>query len=302
MRRARRRRCAALVVARGCDGVPMLSRPVRVRAEKRAIRLQRRKTSAEARLAERANRGASERHRRPPRARREPRRWRVRRQLDLTLSDAAQDLGFTLDLSERASQDDRELGDLEVIARAAKGTRWVVYPSIEMQGSDMVVRLVGVAPGSKVAVVRTEVVKASELAVSAVVMLRDVLAVRPPRPPANRCRPALPSGSKRHPRSPYPPARRVEACCPSTARSSEASSVTPCSAAAEATIRGFSFRSWPWVPDSGSALRRSSPRSGTSGSAMLGTCRQQRGGRLFRGSFSRGAASIAIRPPNTASP
>jgi len=102
------------------------------------------------------------------------------RQLDLTLSDAAQDLGFTLDLSERASQDDRALGDLEVIARAAKGTRWVVYPSIEMQGSDIVVRLVGVAPGSKVAVVRTEIVKASELAVRPVVMLRDVLAVRPP--------------------------------------------------------------------------------------------------------------------------
>ena len=45
------------------------------------------------------------------------------RQLDLALSDAAQDLGFTLDLSERGTQDERELSDLEVIARAAKGGR-----------------------------------------------------------------------------------------------------------------------------------------------------------------------------------
>jgi hypothetical protein len=39
---------------------------------------------------------------------------------------------------------------------------------------------VAVAPGSKVAVVRTEVVRTADLAVRAVVMLRDVMAVRPP--------------------------------------------------------------------------------------------------------------------------
>ena len=53
----------------------------------------------------------------------EPQTLARARQLDLTLSDAAQDLGFTLDLSERASQDEHALGDLEVITRAAKGTR-----------------------------------------------------------------------------------------------------------------------------------------------------------------------------------
>jgi hypothetical protein len=43
----------------------------------------------------------------------------------------------------------------------------------------MIVRLVAVAPGSKVAVVRTEAVKSADLPVRAVVMLRDIMAVRP---------------------------------------------------------------------------------------------------------------------------
>ena len=132
------------------------------------------------------------------------------RQLDLTLSDAAQDLGFTLDLSERARRTIAELSDLEVIARAAKGTRWVVYPSIEMHRPDMVVRLVGGCARLESRGGANRVVKASELAVRAVVMLRDVIAVRPargPRPIAT----AAPSERIRDadPRSPFPPARRV---------------------------------------------------------------------------------------------
>jgi hypothetical protein len=113
------------------------------------------------------------------------------RQLDLTLSDAAQDLGFTLDLSERATQDDRELTDLEVIARAAKGSRWVVYPSIDTRSSDMIVRLLAIAPGSKLAVVRTETVKGADLSVRAVVMLRDVM--------VSRSAPAAGEGARRPP-------------------------------------------------------------------------------------------------------
>jgi len=150
------------------------------------------RTSAEVLLLRAVIVGATDASPSPKNAGHEPQTMARARQLDLTLSDAAQDLGFTLDLSERASQDDRELGDLEVITRAAKGTRWVVYPSIEMQGSDMVVRLLGVAPGSKVAMVRTEIVKASELAVRPVVMLRDVLAARPPASAGES--PSRPSG------------------------------------------------------------------------------------------------------------
>jgi hypothetical protein len=98
--------------------------------------------------------------------------------LDLLLSDAIQDLGLTLDLSERSTQEARELTDLELIARATKPGRWVVYSSIDARGSDTVVRVAAVAPGTKTVVVRAEPVKPSDLAVRSVVMLRDVVANR----------------------------------------------------------------------------------------------------------------------------
>jgi hypothetical protein len=100
--------------------------------------------------------------------------------LDLLLSDAIQDLGLTLDLSERSIQETRELTDVELVARAAKGGRWVIYPSIDPRGSESVVRLAAVAPGSKTVVVRAEPVKAGDLPVRTVVMLRDVVSKREP--------------------------------------------------------------------------------------------------------------------------
>jgi len=152
------------------------------------------RTSAEVLLLRAAIVGAADAPPSPKNLTREPQTVARARQLDVTLSDAAQDLGFTLDLSERAAQDDGELSDLEVIARAAKGGKWVVYPSIDTRTSDMIVRLVAVAPGSKVAVVRSEVVKGTELALRAVVMLRDVLAARPSAAPSESARrPAVPS-------------------------------------------------------------------------------------------------------------
>jgi hypothetical protein len=99
-------------------------------------------------------------------------------QLDLVLTDAVQDFGLTLDLSERAPEVDQELTDAELVARATKGGRWVVYPSLDVHGGDMILRIAGVAPGSKVVFVRTEVVKASELALRATVMLRDIVNAR----------------------------------------------------------------------------------------------------------------------------
>jgi hypothetical protein len=98
--------------------------------------------------------------------------------LDLLLSDAIQDLGLTLDLSERSTEETRELTDLELVQRASKSGRWVVYPSIDARGSESVVRLAAVAPGTKTVVVRTEPVKPIDLAVRAIVMLRDVVSRR----------------------------------------------------------------------------------------------------------------------------
>ena len=110
--------------------------------------------------------------------------------LDLLLSDAIQDLGLTLDLSERATQEARELTDVELVTRATKAKRWVIYPSIDARGSETVIRLAAVAPGTKTVVVRAEPVKPGDLAVRAVVMLRDVVAKRTAARPEAVPRPA----------------------------------------------------------------------------------------------------------------
>jgi hypothetical protein len=99
-------------------------------------------------------------------------------QLDLALSDALQDFGLTLDLSERANENDQELTDIELVTRATKSGRWIVYPTLDVRGSDLTFRLAGVAPGSKVVFVRTEAVKPNELALRATVMLRDLVTAR----------------------------------------------------------------------------------------------------------------------------
>jgi hypothetical protein len=99
-------------------------------------------------------------------------------QLDLALSDALQDFGLTLDLSERANENDQELTDVELVTRATKSGRWIVYPTLDVRGGDLTFRLAGVAPGSKIVFVRTEVVKPNELALRATVMLRDLVTAR----------------------------------------------------------------------------------------------------------------------------
>jgi hypothetical protein len=99
-------------------------------------------------------------------------------QLDVVLSDALQDFGLTLDLSERANEAGEEVTDLELVTRAAKSGRWVVYPTLDVRGSDTLLRLAAVAPGSKVVLVRTESVKIAELSLRATVMLRDVIRAR----------------------------------------------------------------------------------------------------------------------------
>jgi hypothetical protein len=98
--------------------------------------------------------------------------------LDVLLGDAIQDFGLTLDLSERSTQETGELTDIELVARAGKGGRWVIYPSIDARGSEPVVRLAAVAPGTKTVIVRVEPVKPADLAVRAVVMLRDIVSKR----------------------------------------------------------------------------------------------------------------------------
>jgi hypothetical protein len=106
--------------------------------------------------------------------------------LDAVLSDGVQDLGLTLDLSDRPAIQPPDLTEVELVAIAAKGGRWVIAPSIDTRGSDLLVRIVAVAPSSNVASVRSERMKPSELPVRGVVMLRDLIEGHGARASADR--------------------------------------------------------------------------------------------------------------------
>src|SRR5262249_19816982 len=60
-----------------------------------------------------------------------------------------------------------------IVEQAASS--WVFSPRIGVDGSNIVVRIVAVQPGSHVLLVRTEQIKAGELEVRAVLMMRDLV-------------------------------------------------------------------------------------------------------------------------------
>jgi hypothetical protein len=108
--------------------------------------------------------------------------------LDAVLSDGVQDLGLTLDLSGRPSIEPADLTEADLVDLAAKGGHWVIAPSIDARSSDLLVRIVAVAPSSNVASVRTERMKPSDLPLRGVVMLRDLIETRAPRGAADHGR------------------------------------------------------------------------------------------------------------------
>ena len=204
-------------------------------------------------------------------------------QLDLVLTDAIQDLGLTLDLSEGTTAE-RELTDLEVLARATKRSGWVVYPSIEGRDRSWWCGWWR-SPRLQGRLGRIETIKASELAVRAVVMLRDVIAARsgtsatevgaaPRRSPRAA---EQPRGSGSFTRSVDPRLqwralrwiRRLFGAAPGTG-SDDPRLLFPLMALGTG-----------W----GSVRRRSWPKSGTSASVTLGTCRLQHGGPRWQGSW-----------------
>ncbi|HTQ44602.1 MAG TPA: hypothetical protein VMI75_17700 [Polyangiaceae bacterium] len=113
--------------------------------------------------------------------------------LDATLRDAVQDLGFTLyvadpgpaaghtrdeDLIERASRSAiaQQPAATETGATAASGGVWVVSPRVESAGGgDYVVRVVAVPPNGHELRVRVETVAGDLVPVRGLVMLRDLL-------------------------------------------------------------------------------------------------------------------------------
>lgn len=96
-------------------------------------------------------------------------RWA--RQLDVILGESAQDLGLTLDVSRRSQTVDPD--ETALVERATAG--WVISPRLSFDGGELELRIVAVAPGSKVVLSRVERVAPKDFEVRAMVMLRDVV-------------------------------------------------------------------------------------------------------------------------------
>jgi hypothetical protein len=107
-------------------------------------------------------------------------------ELDATLRDAVQDLGFTLYVADPgpAQGHTRDQDLIERAAGAAAGSApaegdagtWVVSPRVESAGGgDFVVRVVAVAPRGRELRVRVETVPGESVGVRGLVMLRDLL-------------------------------------------------------------------------------------------------------------------------------
>ncbi len=104
-------------------------------------------------------------------------------ELDATLRDAVQDLGFDLYVAD-AGPAPGHTRDQDLVERAAgsaangtpEGGTWVVSPRIEAaSGGDYVVRIVAVPPDGHELRVRVETVPADSVGVRGLVMLRDLL-------------------------------------------------------------------------------------------------------------------------------
>ncbi len=108
-----------------------------------------------------------------PDASSDPRLARWARQLDWILGEAAQDLGLTIDVTARPLIASAELSEAELVTHARDS--WVISPRLSLVGSKLRVRIVAVAPGTEVIMVRVRELEVRELEVSAMVMMRDLI-------------------------------------------------------------------------------------------------------------------------------
>ncbi|MEO7035810.1 MAG: hypothetical protein ABI548_17880 [Polyangiaceae bacterium] len=95
---------------------------------------------------------------------------KLARQVDAILSEAVQDLGLTLTMSDRS----RDLPTDDALVERAHDS-WLISPRVSLEGSGVRLRIVAVAPGQNVLRERTQSVDASSLEVRANVMMRDVV-------------------------------------------------------------------------------------------------------------------------------
>jgi hypothetical protein len=107
-------------------------------------------------------------------------------ELDVTFHDAAQDLGYALDVADPGPTPGHTRDD-DMVARAARsGSRgnlaqgtWVVSPRIEKLASgSYLLRIVAIPPKGRQLRVRVETVTASDVPVRGLVMLRDLLSAQ----------------------------------------------------------------------------------------------------------------------------
>jgi len=105
-------------------------------------------------------------------------------ELDATLRDATQDLGFVLDLDD-AGPRPGHMRDVDMLARAGRarpgdaagstGT-WVVSARLEpLSGDSLLLRVVAVPPNGKELRTRVEIVKGADASLRGLVLLRDLL-------------------------------------------------------------------------------------------------------------------------------
>jgi hypothetical protein len=94
--------------------------------------------------------------------------------LDQLVSEAIQDLGLTLALEPRGA---REIpGDDELVEHAKES--WVVLPTLQRDGRSLRLRILGVRPGTRVILTRSELFSPEELDVRVAVMMRDLVQAR----------------------------------------------------------------------------------------------------------------------------
>ena len=95
---------------------------------------------------------------------------KLARQIDAILSEAVQDLGLTLTVSDRS----RDIPTDDALVERAHDS-WLISPRVSLEGSGVRLRIVAVAPGQNVLRERTQRLDATSLEVRANVMMRDVV-------------------------------------------------------------------------------------------------------------------------------
>jgi hypothetical protein len=95
---------------------------------------------------------------------------KLARQIDAILSEAVQDLGLTLTVSDRS----REVPTDDALVERAHDS-WLILPRVSLEGSGVRLRIVAVAPGQNVLRERTQQIDVPSLEVRANVMMRDVV-------------------------------------------------------------------------------------------------------------------------------